>query len=720
MAVTLPTRTTSRTSRRNVVLPGAENVQQVGIASDPGVQAPQGAFGGMDLAAAAEGLDRFAQVTERIRSREDAVDRAKKISAYNESVNEKLRHLETEGDFTDPKTVADFGRFLSETRGEILGSHAGSNDSIASLDVRLEAIRSEASNRAGALAAQAQRKAVLSEVGKQVNSMAAQAVERPESISELFASLDAAIDDMAPAMSPEEEDTYRQAGRQEIITSSINGLLARGSPEAAETLLMDVPGLQDVLTGQQRRTLFNSIAAAKQSRRRAPIVLGPGQAAFDPATGEEIASVPMAPRSQGPVALSPGQSLVNPATGEVVARVPDRPQTHTLSPGQKVVNADGEVLAESADKPVRYTLSPGQSIVDEQGSTITEIPAQKDQFTLSPGQQRFDAEGNPIVSLPGEDAVPTFGSSVTGASLDIITSGAAAFAAGEMSEFQKRQFIQAANQYIQPKRVLNPDTGVVEVVQNKLPAFVVDALRAGGIVVPQEATGGLGDTADTQPAPDSTPEPTPTETKQPSTAPAKEGTEPRAQTSIPGGQTVFELAGESLVTGPLPSIGERLGRLPLIGGGAPEMTRARTIVPQLHRDLIRVLQNNPRYAEGERQAIEKETSIEPRFFDNASAFQQRLIGIDDALEVRLKNALKTAASEKVGREERTHALNIANAISQFRESLMPPRMNSVEEAREFAASQPPGAKFLFKRPDGNWGIFATKGPTNNNQKVPEE
>jgi len=82
-----------------------------------------------------------------------------------------------------------------------------------------------------------------------------------------------------------------------------------------------------------------------------------------------------------------------------------------------------------------------------------------------------------------------------------------------------------------------------------------------------------------------------------------------------------------------------------------------------------------------------------------------LIGIDDALEIRLRNALKTASSEKVGSQERTHAMNVANALQQFRSNLLPTKFEKEEDAVEFALSAPPGTKFtVFDEAQKAWII----------------
>lgn len=509
---------------------------------------------------------------ERRRTRADAVDRARKSSAYNEGATTELRRVLTEGDLSKSETLDSYQGFLDRQMAESIGGHQGSPESLTRLTVRLESMRSTFADRAAAISSQAQRDLMAVTHGEDLNKLRATAHTSPGLLLQLFDTLDVQIDDMAPALTPQEETAFRAAGREQLTEAAIGSLIARDQIDAAERIMLDVPGVRVIMGREAQRRVFDRIRAARAERRkhRAPIILSPGQGAFDPRTGRPIASV----------------------------------------------------------------------------------PASKENI---------------------------FGSGVTANVLGMMADLSPAFAKGQLSPDQERDFIIAVQHYRQPSQFQNPDTGLFETRRNEVPEFVADAFAARGLTLP-------GVVEDEDPI---------------------EAVEGDVLPSGPGGRTVFELAGAGLVTGPLPAAGELIGRTPGLGGPAPEMTRARNFVPLLQRELVRVLQNNPRYAEGERKAIEKEIDITPRFFDDPAAFQQRLIGIDDALEIRLRNALKTATSEKVGRIERTHAMNVANALEQFRKNLLPPKFEKEEDAIEFALSSPPGTKFtVFDELQRAWVIKA--------------
>jgi hypothetical protein len=256
-----------------------------------------------------------------------------------------------------------------------------------------------------------------------------------------------------------------------------------------------------------------------------------------------------------------------------------------------------------------------------------------------------------------------FGSGLMGRSLSIITDDAPSFAAGLLDPNADRRYLAAVNQYTQPVTAPNPDTGVLETRSPTLPQFVVEALQRRGLEVPNSKPPGIMEGAGRTPS---------------------QGT-----TTLTGGKTIFELAGK--VTGPVPAAMDALGKVPIVGEfiNSPEMTQARNAITASRRDYIKSMQNNPKYAEGERKAIEDETNIDFSIIDTPAAFKNRLIGIDDALAVRESNSLKTAQNKNVPVEERKQALATFNTIQNFRLTLgVPPRVKSVEEVKKLPAGSP--------------------------------
>ena len=278
----------------------------------------------------------------------------------------------------------------------------------------------------------------------------------------------------------------------------------------------------------------------------------------------------------------------------------------------------------------------------------------------------------------GDDAF--LGKGLLGRALARVTDDAAAFANDLLSPDDEARFIASVVELQQPTNFQNPDTGLIETRQRELAPFVAEALRRREredlIRAPVRRGPALKEALGSGPGQDSSaPQP-----GRPEVGPTR---------------TVFEMADD--VTGPLAAATELLSRTPVVGEfiDAPQVVQARKFVGQMTRDLVRVLQNNPRFSEGERVAIERDVTLEGEVFDTASAFKQRLAGIDDALAVRQENAFKTAQSALVSREERQHALNVLNALQEFRDRLgVPPLVRTPQEAGQL----PPGT--IFRDPQG--------------------
>ncbi|MFV1850113.1 MAG: hypothetical protein ACMZ66_05335 [Thalassospira sp.] len=323
------------------------------------------------------------------------------------------------------------------------------------------------------------------------------------------------------------------------------------------------------------------------------------------------------------------------------------------------------------------------------------LPQKVSEFESVVGRPATEAEVQKMAGADVDTGGFGFGKGLSGIALANLTNGSAAFAAGMMTPEQERNFESSVVGYMTPQR--DPDTG--SITQPILPPHVVDALnqrgyewdintgnliRPGG--QPVNATGQGG-------------------AMSPQQAMAQQ-MQPSLQEVDPE-KTAWSLADK--VTGVGPAAVDFLGRLPVVGENFddPQITQARAYIPNLQRDLVRVLQNNPRYAEGERQAIEQEINIDGRLIDNPEAYRNRLIGIDDALQKRQDFAYKTANNPQVGREERIQAMNILNALANFRQNLgVPTRVKTAQDWQNVLAGQ----QYI----DPN-GVIRVKGGENGNQ-----
>lgn len=261
--------------------------------------------------------------------------------------------------------------------------------------------------------------------------------------------------------------------------------------------------------------------------------------------------------------------------------------------------------------------------------------------------------------------------------IDVITFMAPMYKDGSLDENGRRLFEARVTNYTQPQvmQFTDPVTGNISTreIRKQLPVFAAEALRMGGgksaTTVGPVAPSAVGG-AEASGAPESEKKPT-----------------VKAQSR----STIWDLASD--MTGPLPALGTSTILRPFTAGteeGAKQQ-KARSFVEGSIRDLIKNLQNNPRYPEGERKAIENEIDIGTRFWDSPTALRNRLTGIDNFLAIRLEVANEGGYNESLPKETRQAYRTAANDITKFRDILMPRRVTTAEEVEEL----PSGTRFIW-------------------------
>jgi hypothetical protein len=142
---------------------------------------------------------------------------------------------------------------------------------------------------------------------------------------------------------------------------------------------------------------------------------------------------------------------------------------------------------------------------------------------------------------------------------------------------------------------------------------------------------------------------------------------------------------------------DTLGQIPLVGSlfQSPDVVAARQGFSIAQKALVRALQDNPKYAEGERKAIANEINIEPGAFRSAEGLTARLTEIKSALERRLEIAERYATNYDLPRDFRQAAAQTAESVRMFLSELGdPPDAQPSGDRRPLPASgdasPPPG------------------------------
>lgn len=283
----------------------------------------------------------------------------------------------------------------------------------------------------------------------------------------------------------------------------------------------------------------------------------------------------------------------------------------------------------------------------------------------------------------GGGAGGVFGNSLQGRALGFVTENAVAYSNGMLTPDQARIYEASLAEAYKPVLRQNPVTGAQEEIQPTIPNFVKQAAEQGsrfygGTVMPGRGAGAT---------------PTPT-------TPSAAAGQPAAQQPVSQGagseRTIWQR--RDTVTGPVSAAVDITGRIPgtgdvLRGGG--QTTTDRQYVEASGRELIRALSQSGRYMATEMAAIEKEVDLSGKVFDNPTAYAQRLIGIDEALERRIKDETKIIQNPRTPLEQRKSAESVINVIQNFRQTLgVPPLVKSSQDAWKL----PPGTE--FRTPSG--------------------
>lgn len=262
----------------------------------------------------------------------------------------------------------------------------------------------------------------------------------------------------------------------------------------------------------------------------------------------------------------------------------------------------------------------------------------------------------------------------------------------KVPEKLKNDFVQAAMEYSQDRTVIvtdpltrQPTTQLIKgqplTMQQKL------ALQAIGAQLPtvEPAASGVGRRAEA----------------------------PEAPPVSGGGINIAEIASRGQLTGPVSGALQILGRAPggvLTTAQTQQIEQGRTTLEIRKGALIRALSVNPRFAEGERQAIEQSLNLDPKWWDSGDAMLPRLVAVDDNL-VRLRDAaVRDLRDPNLDVESETQIRSIIRAIDNFRIDFLPAARAETPEAQaelmEYIKQGliPQGTPILYKTRDGRYAI----------------
>jgi hypothetical protein len=149
-------------------------------------------------------------------------------------------------------------------------------------------------------------------------------------------------------------------------------------------------------------------------------------------------------------------------------------------------------------------------------------------------------------------------------------------------------------------------------------------------------------------------------------------------------------------TGIPSAVGSAAYRLPLIGPaiGSREMSEARDYLDNTVSRVNRAIATNPRFADAERQQIQKQLDLMPGIIDNPTAYRSRLFVLDDYLIQLQDEAKSNTFNDNLTVEQRKQSREKATDVHGLRELVGSPlRIYSANDPR--LQQLPPGTPFLW-------------------------
>jgi len=598
----------------------------------------------------------------QMKRREDVIDRVQRLNDFDAFAQQALTAVDGTDDIAKKSTVDSYAQGLREQAAKVLGAHGGTSASRAELQAQLDNQVGQYVKSATGAQVKAQQQFIGRAVEQSANALAISGAAAPQMLPQLYEQFDQKLSTFADALSPEQFAAYREAGRSQIATGAIDRSLTDGNWTAAKKMLEN-PEIGKYL---------NPTAARKF--------------AVDIAVDEHKA-------------------------------------------GMETKRQDANVR--------NLTRLAGRDLTPAEVQRARDLPAKKDMTTsdkiaeleLVTGRRATQAEINELFNIDRGTAGGAFGNSMEGRAWSTVTDNAPAYAAGLLSPEQRRQYEASLAILGKPTTRINPLTQQMETISPELPSWVRQAVQQGQSYGAQGGGGGgaapgqrvrLTDAAG-QPVGEAVvgPDGTWTMTGNPgaqwsaqrdipqASAPAGGVSTPSNQQGIPAtpqtagdaGRTIWER--RSNIVGPVAAASSAVNSIPGVGPAiagtlmGEEQVRQqdadRTFVENASRDLIRVLQNNPQFAEGERKALEKELSIGTEVFRSVESYEAKLIGVAQSLTKRKLDAQRSLASNAISGDERKRAMDNIQAIDNFMTNLgIPAAPKTMEEYNAL----PPGTRMM--------------------------
>ena len=295
MATTLPRAGASSVgsgSVRKAALPDAGDVPTVNPVRDPGLTVPDQGAVGRGLQDLGAGLDDFGQslaaADDRIKTRQEALDRMRIKTALREKLRLSLESADDTGDLSAEGNLEALGAEGRSFVDEAIASHGGRPDSQAQLALDLEqefrGFSDKGATRAND-AGDARAQAIAGEFIDEGYGQALNGVNPNDLIDRFMRDHMSPGSDLKASMRPGDDIAVIQRFQRSVVTGSLDRLFAAGDAESINKIeeSMGDPAVQRALGADGQRATFKRLDAIKrdQSAIRTQPVKGIPRDLFD-------------------------------------------------------------------------------------------------------------------------------------------------------------------------------------------------------------------------------------------------------------------------------------------------------------------------------------------------------------------------------------------------------------------------------------------------------
>jgi hypothetical protein len=181
----------------------------------------------------------LSDIAQRSRQRSETIDRVRLQNQFDQQAIALREEFITGEDISDPQAIDRYRQQINQLRENVTGDHSGSASSRGLLKTTLLNQEGQYVKMLMGDQIKAQQAMILGTVEQTVNSLTSVAMTSPDTMDDALVEFEAQINELAPALTEEQEQKYRQAGREQIMSSTVMAYLQKGDYQTAKMLMAD-------------------------------------------------------------------------------------------------------------------------------------------------------------------------------------------------------------------------------------------------------------------------------------------------------------------------------------------------------------------------------------------------------------------------------------------------------------------------------------------------